>query len=130
MNTIIRIDRDKFRQVKFNINLFQIKNRKATVAVSKHDSIFQECNLRILSQNNITNEFITKRYQVYINKGTGTDISKDEKYVSSIISIERLRFEEKNIRENKRFRQSNKRMFMSRLQTKSCIILFEEVELG
>ena len=36
---------------------------------------------------------------------------------------------EKNIREDKRFRQNNKRMLMSRFQTKSYIILFRKVEL-
>ena len=34
----------------------------------------------------------------------------------------------KNIRENERFRQNNRRMFISKSQTKNCIILFEEVE--
>ena len=63
-----------------------------------------------------------------MNKRTGTDISKNEKYVSNITSIERLRFKEKNIRENERFKQSNKRMFISKPQTKSCIILFEKVK--
>ena len=63
-----------------------------------------------------------------MNKGTETGISKNEKYVPSITSIKRLLFKKRNIRENKRFRQSNKRMFISRLQTKSRIILFKEVE--
>ena len=129
MNTVIKIYRNKLRQVRFNINLLQIRNGKATLAISRHDSIFQRHNLRILSQNSIINGSITKRYQIHINKRTETDISKDEEYVSSITIIERLRFEEKNIRENKHFRQSNKRMLMSRLRTKSCIILFEKVEL-
>ena len=65
-----------------------------------------------------------------MNKRTEIDISKDEKYVPSITSIKKLRFKEKNICENERFRQSNKRMFMSKLQMKSCIILFEKVESG
>ena len=64
-----------------------------------------------------------------MNKRTETDILKDEEYVSSITSIEKLRFEKKNIRESERFRQSNKRMFISKSQTKNCIILFEKVEL-
>ena len=62
MNTIIRIDRDKLRQVKFNINLPQVKNGKATLAISRHDSIFQRHNFRIVSQNNITNGSTTKRH--------------------------------------------------------------------
>ena len=41
-------------------------------------------------------------------------ISKDEEYVSSITSIERLQFKERYIRESKRFRQSNRRMFISK----------------
>ena len=65
-----------------------------------------------------------------MNKRTETDISKNEKYVSSITSIKRLRFKKRNIRKNERFRQNNKRMFILKFQTKSCIILFEEVELG
>ena len=95
MNTVIRIYRDKLKQIKFNINLFQIKHRKASFAISRHDSIFQKRNFRILSQNSITNGFTTKRYQVYMNKRTETDILKDEEYVPSITSIKRLRFEEK-----------------------------------
>ena len=63
-----------------------------------------------------------------MNKRTETDISKDEEYVLSITNIKRLRFKRKNIRENERFRQSNKRMFMSKPQTKSYIILFEKVK--
>ena len=65
-----------------------------------------------------------------MNKRTETGILKDEEYVSNITNIKRLRFKEKNIRESERFKQNNKRMFMSKSQTKSCIILFEKVELG
>ena len=90
MNTVIRIYRNKFRQVRFNINLLQIRNEKATFAISRHDSIFQRRNFRIFSQNSITNESITKRYQVHMNKRTETDILKSEEYVLNITSIKRL----------------------------------------
>ena len=90
VNTVIRIDRNKFRQVKFNINLSSIENRKATLAIFRHNSILQKFNFKIFSQNSITDESITKRYQVYVNKRTRKDISKDEEYVSNITSIQRL----------------------------------------
>ena len=90
MNTVIKIDRDKFKKVKFDTNLLPIRNGKTTLAISRHDSIFQKHNFWILSQNNIINKFTTKRYQIYMNKRTETDISKDEKYVPSITSIKRL----------------------------------------
>ena len=65
-----------------------------------------------------------------MNKRTETGISKGERYVPSITNIERLRFKERNFCESERFKQSNRRMLMSRLQTKSRIILFKKVELG
>ena len=90
MNTVVRVDRDKFRQVKLNINLLSIENEKTIFAIFRHDSIFQERNLKIVSQNNIINESTTQRYQVYMNKKTRISISKDEEYVPSIRNIKRL----------------------------------------
>ena len=40
MNIIVRVNRDKLRQIKFNITLSSIENEKTTSAISRHDSIF------------------------------------------------------------------------------------------
>ena len=103
INTVVRVDRDKFKQVKLNTNLSSAENERITSTISRHDSIFQEYNFKILSQDSIINEFPTQRYQVYINKETKINISKDERYVPDIKNIKRLWFKKRNIRGNECF---------------------------
>ena len=95
MNTVVEVYRNKLRQVRLNINLFWIRNRKTTSAISRYDSIFQERNIRVFSQDKTINGSTTKRYQIYINKDTRTDVSRNEEYISSIKDIKELWFKEK-----------------------------------